>query len=300
MSKVSVIIPAYNESEVIDDCLQSLVEQEFFDFTAYIIDDASTDDTRERIEKYCKMFPHRIQLLEFGKVGPGKARNLAARQSPSEIIAFMDADCIASPSWLKELVRVFEDHPDAVSVGGPHRAPSSSSPFQIAVEKFFHIAAGSVDFFQSHENEVKECKHNPLCNTSYRRKDFLELNGFREDLFPGEDIELDLRMKSQGKKIFYNPAALVYHHRPENIERFRKVMFAYGRAQGKLVRERGIERKIQWIGILMIIPAFILFPRPRWNNLLGVVWNSLDWANGFIQGFWTNRSDPPGMLSPPK
>ena len=298
MSQITVIIPAYNESELIDECLQSLLDQTHTDFKALIIDDASTDDTKSRIQKYCKLSPQRIELLEFGKVGPGRARNLAAAKAQSEWIAFMDADCRATPDWLFKLNETYHNFPQADSVGGPHRAPPESSEFQWSVEKFFRLSKRWIDFFQKDGGNVRECLHNPLCNTSYRRDLFLKFSGFREDLFPGEDIELDLRLRESGYRIFHNPEALVFHHRPENIERFRNVMFAYGRAQGKLVRERGIERKIQWLGILLIIPGLFMFARPSWNNFCGILINSLQWTNGFIYGFRTNRSDPPGMGAP--
>ncbi len=321
MQRVAVIIPAYNERDVIEDCLNSLVAQKFQDFNAYVINDLSTDNTREIIARFAKDHPRIIELREYGKVGPGRARNLTAKSVDAEILAFMDADCRATPEWLEQLVATWDRHPDASSVGGPHLAPPESTEFQKSVEHFYQLTAAQVDFFKKGAGEEREVDHNPLCNVSYKRNLFLELGGFREDLFPGEDIEIDLRIKRMGRKIFFNPKALVYHHRPKDIVQFRKVMRAYGRAQGKLVRERGVERKIQILGlvILMVILSSLFvtadccpemffglllfwfaffFVRPRWNSKLGLWLNALSWLNGFVIGLVTKSAPPPGAAKP--
>lgn len=317
MPAINVIIPAYNEEKVIDDCLGALMAQSVTDFKVIVIDDASTDRTADKIRDFVQRFSGRIELKEFGKVGPGKARNRVAMDVTSEFVAFTDADCIPSPQWLEELLKGFTS-PEIGAVGGPHRAPSKSSEFQKMVEDFFSMTSFLVDFFKAPTEKIIEVPHNPLCNVMYRTKIFKSVGGFREDLFPGEDTEIDFKIADRGFKILYNPKALVEHHRPESIQQFRKVMHAYGRAQGKLVREYGLRRKIQWIGlgVLMILAwislglaitgsfaglamgfgIFYLFFsfRPQTESRFGIFCNALQWFNGFVEGFWKNQSLPPG------
>lgn len=319
--KVSVIIPAYNEEKVIQQCLQSLVDQTFESYEVIIIDDASTDQTKSIIQGFVSQYPDQIKLREYGKVGPGKARNLTAYQSDAEFLVFTDADCYAEPDWIGQIIGSFISD-EIGSVGGPHFAPPDSSPFQMKLESFFKSLPSAIDFYKGSSSETRETNHNPLCNVAYRRDIFMRLRGFREDLFPGEDVELDQRVIREGYRILYNPQAIVYHHRPENVSQWRKVMFAYGRAQGKLLRENGLSRRIQAIGILslfallalcwglinslsitgmiasaLLVVLFFSF-RPRWNNYFGIFCNAFEWFNGFLYGFWTKRSDPPG--TPPK
>lgn len=315
---VDVIIPAYNESEVIRDCLQSFVSQTYSNFRVHFIDDQSTDDTKAIIQEYVAQDPQRFHLHEFGKVGPGKARNLVAYNSTAEILAFTDADCIPQNQWIEELVLGFLDTKVA-STGGPHLAPIQSNPFQLSVERFLKRASPLIAFYKRSGNEIVETRHNPLCNVAYRRDIFARLRGFREDLFPGEDVEMDQRITDAGYRITYNPKAVVFHHRPESIERWNRVMHAYGRAQGKLVRESGPRRVVQWAGIsaLAFFPSllwasfrtwgleglilsaisipFTFYFRPMWNNSYGIWIHALQWLNGFLEGFFTNRSDPPGF-----
>jgi len=322
LPRVAVIIPAYNEESVIQNCLESLLRQTYENFCAYIIDDQSTDATQQIIRRYAEAYPNKIKLQFFGKLGPGRARNRVAAEVEADILAFTDADCEVTPMWLDELTRGI-DFEDVVSCGGPQLAHPTSSDFQRRLEKMFSFVSPIIDFYQK-KNTISETRHNPLCNVAYRSHVFKDLNGFREDLFPGEDVEIDLRIRSSGHRIHYNPRAIVYHHRPESIERFRKVMRAYGRAQGKLLRESGPKRVIQYIGVIVSLlslaavgaPLFarnwvlwtestcailiFYFFRPRSENVISIFFNSLEWFNGFIAGFFTNKSSPPGMLPPMK
>jgi len=317
--KVSVIIPAYNEEDVIEECLESLADQSFSDYQVYLIDDLSTDSTKRIIEKFVAAQPDRFKLLEYGKVGPGRARNLTAQSLSSPFLAFTDADCVVTTNWLESLVACFDD-PKVAAVGGPQLAHPQANPFQRKIESFLKRISQFIDFYKPPKDKPIETKHNPLCNVMYRREVFSALGGFREDLFPGEDLEMDQRVRAAGHKILYQPNAKVYHHRPKNVRELRKVMFAYGRAQGKLVREKGVHRFLQAIGVLA--PLFILislgiaffisitafsilafliltslFFRPNWNNQLGIFFNSFSWFTGFAKGWISNRSDPPGFVA---
>jgi GT2 family glycosyltransferase len=317
MPSVTVIIPAYNEEKVIDDCLSALSTQSVGDFKVVVIDDASIDNTAAIVKSYAQKFPSRFELKQFGKVGPGRARNLVARDVETDFVAFTDADCIPTSNWIEELLKGFTNS-HVGSVGGPHRAPSTSSPFQRNVEEFFTTASFMTDFFKRPTDEIIETPHNPLCNVMYRTQIFKDVKGFREDLFPGEDVEIDFKVAERGYAILYNPRALVFHHRPESIQQFRKVMHAYGRAQGKLVREYGLRRKIQWMGVgVLLALAWICFLlvaaglfmgvvvaaallyfffgyRPILDSKYSIFCNSLQWFNGFIEGIRTGRSLPPG------
>lgn len=310
---VDVIIPAYNEEEVLADCLEALVNQTLTDFKAYIINDESTDTTRDIILDFEKRHPQKIHLREFGKVGPGRARNMVAKESSAEILAFTDADCIPTPSWLEELIRGF-DQDSIGALGGPHFCTQDSNVFQNKLERFLNFIKPFVDFYKTDTKEVSEVKHNPLCNVAYRRNIFLQLGGFREDLFPGEDLEMDVRVREKGFKIFFNPKALVFHHRPKSSKDFAKVMFAYGRAQGKMTRERGPFRLIHFVGLvfpILLMSSFyalslknavltvgltmilaILPLRP--NGYIGILLSFFDWMRGYWQGLITNRSPAPG------
>lgn len=329
--KLEVIIPAYNEEEVIEACLQSLLNQTDNDFLATFIDDQSTDQTARIISEYQKKFPNQIRLRQWGKVGPGRARNRAAKESSADILVFMDADCEADSHWISALKEAFESS-DFDSIGGPQLAHPSSNAFQKKLEDFYSRISCLISFYKEKKesDEIRETDHNPLCNAAYKRTAFLALKGFREDLFPGEDYELDYRWRKSDLRIGYNPKSIVYHHRPENSLTFSKVMFSYGRAQGKILREHGPHRLLHWLGLafpfvclgliggfailgllfqwsvlvvfsglfLGLLMSALFFPPIRGPLELQIFLHSFQWFGGFWVGLWTNYTPVPGSQKP--
>jgi len=110
--KISVIIPAYNEEENLPRIISSLRKQTFKDFEIIVIDNNSRDNTF-RVAK--KLADKSYKCKEQG-ISP--ARNLGANKSKSDIIAFIDADAIASPKWLETINRAFENDKNLSAISG--------------------------------------------------------------------------------------------------------------------------------------------------------------------------------------
>ncbi len=97
--KASVIIPAYNEEKAIEECLYSLVKQNYNDFEIIVVDDGSKDKTVEIVRKFKE-----ARLIQQDHLGPAIARNLGVKNSRGEILVFVDADMIFDKNFLKELI----------------------------------------------------------------------------------------------------------------------------------------------------------------------------------------------------
>lgn len=104
MTKVSVIIPTYNEANVIMDCLKSLDKQSLKDFEVIVIDDGSTDLTLSQISNL-QFTIYNLQILTQNHKGPGAARNLGANSAAGEILVFVDADMTFEKNFLKNLIK---------------------------------------------------------------------------------------------------------------------------------------------------------------------------------------------------
>ena len=100
--KVSLIIPAYNEEEVIGNCLKSLLKQTFKPLEIIVVDDGSTDNTIS-IVKNCQLSTVNCQLFRQKHLGPGPARNLGASNAKAEILIFVDADMTFDKNFIKDL-----------------------------------------------------------------------------------------------------------------------------------------------------------------------------------------------------
>lgn len=89
---VSIITPSYNSAKFIKDCINSVVSQTYKEWEMIIVDDCSTDDSREVITKYAKN-DNRIKVILLDEnVGAAVARNIAIKESEGKYIAFLDSD----------------------------------------------------------------------------------------------------------------------------------------------------------------------------------------------------------------
>src|SRR3972149_5566353 len=100
--KISVIIPTYNETSVIGECLRSLSKQSYKDFEIIVVDDGSTDSTFQSASKF--QIPNsKFQILHGEHLGAGAARNLGASHAKGEILVFVDADMTFDRDFLRNL-----------------------------------------------------------------------------------------------------------------------------------------------------------------------------------------------------
>jgi glycosyltransferase involved in cell wall biosynthesis len=106
---VSVIIPCYNVSEYVERAIQSILGQTYANLEVLIINDASTDDTLDKIKKFND---ERIRLFEFEKntqkIG---AVNMVLKQAKGSFIAFQDADDWSEPHRIQEQLAEFTHNP---------------------------------------------------------------------------------------------------------------------------------------------------------------------------------------------
>lgn len=96
---VSVIIPAYNEERAVSDCLDSLAKQSYRPLEVIVVDDGSSDKTKDQIKKF------KVKLLKQNHKGPGSARNLGAAKAKGEILVFVDADMTFDKNFIIDLVK---------------------------------------------------------------------------------------------------------------------------------------------------------------------------------------------------
>lgn len=90
-SKISIIVPVYNGEKSIERCISSICNQTYADIEVIIVNDGSTDRTREMCEQMCKQ-DRRIKLFNIQNGGVANARNYGIDHSTGEYIMFVDAD----------------------------------------------------------------------------------------------------------------------------------------------------------------------------------------------------------------
>jgi len=114
--RVSVVIPAYNREAFVGDAIESILKQSFADFELLVIDDGSTDRTRDVAAAFRDP---RVRLLCHDRnQGLPKTRNAGVDAARGEYFAFLDSDDVALPNRLAVQVAFLDRHPDYAAVGG--------------------------------------------------------------------------------------------------------------------------------------------------------------------------------------
>ena len=88
---VSIIVPVYNVSLWLDQCMESVMGQTFSDFEVILVDDGSTDDSGDKCEKWAEK-DRRVKAIHKRNEGPSKARNLGIQEAKGEYLVFLDGD----------------------------------------------------------------------------------------------------------------------------------------------------------------------------------------------------------------
>src|SRR5438093_5486172 len=109
---ISVIIPSYNSAHFVLQAVQSALEQTYSPVEVIVVDDGSTDDTRERLVPQ----NGRIRYVYQSNGGPSKARNRGIKEAQGDLIAFLDADDRWLPEKLQKQWKSLQGNPDACLV----------------------------------------------------------------------------------------------------------------------------------------------------------------------------------------
>lgn len=136
--QLSVIVPHLNEPDDLRRCLRSLAAQraDGVMFEIIVVDNGSTTLPEEE----CRGIAD-LRLVRETTPGPGPARNLGARLARAELLAFIDADCVAQDGWAKAVVSAMSELPDAAFAGGDIRIHIAEPGRPTAIEAYEAIYA---------------------------------------------------------------------------------------------------------------------------------------------------------------
>jgi glycosyltransferase involved in cell wall biosynthesis len=258
---VSVVVAARNSASTLPACLDALAHQDHPLVEVIVVDDGSDDDTAVVAEAAG------VRVVRTPAIGASAARNLGIEIARGEIVAFTDGDCVADPGWARALVEGLQSS-GATGVGGKqvNVFPPGRRSLRDGFEAFFRAAALVSDYTRG-DARPRPVQHNASCCSAYRIGPLRAIGGFTPGLWPGEDVDLDLRLAAQGATFYYVPSAVVHHHRPGTFAWFRRMMRRYGAAERRLVRLHGRKRLVDHVprllALVLAMQLLALWPAAR-------------------------------------
>jgi O-antigen biosynthesis protein len=220
--RVTVAICSYNGARTIADALDGATQLDYPDYEIIVVDDGSSDATAEIAARYPG-----VRLIRTTNRGLSAARNEAWRSATGEIVAYTDDDARPDPHWLRYLVRSIDTH-DLAGAGGPNIAPPGDGLIAACVANApggpMHVLTDDVT-----------AEHVPGCNMAFRRSVLEEVGGFDPRFrAAGDDVDLCWRIQDLGYRIGFSPAAMVWHHRRNELATYWRQQQGYGKAEALL------------------------------------------------------------------
>ncbi len=200
MKKISVVVPTYNRSDLLQKCLQNLVNQSFDknEYEIIVVSDGPDETTKLKVAEYEGSLAAVLYYSLPQKRGPAAARNLGWRSAKGILITFTDDDCLPDENWLKEIWDFYnqEAHIAHIAYTGKVIVPISKHPtdFELNTSKL----------------EIAEfVTANCICT----KETLIKVEGFDERFKAAwrEDSDLHFKLLEHNIPIYKNENAIVVH-----------------------------------------------------------------------------------------
>ena len=216
---LSIIIPTHNRPADLELVIDALMRQETGNVTYEVIvaDNNSREDTRAVVDRaLVRGTPVPLRYVREPRQGVSYARNTGVSIARSSLIAFLDDDGVPGATWVREIKRAFDEHPDVDCIGCRLRPMWSTPPPSWLTPS----QSGPIAIQDSPNPSAFDRDHASGClssaNLACRREAFEEVGGF-SPLYPrSEDREFELRLWRAGKRGLYLPIADVFVPVPRN------------------------------------------------------------------------------------
>jgi poly-beta-1,6-N-acetyl-D-glucosamine synthase len=203
---ITILVPTYNEGKVIKKRIENLLSQNYptEKFEIIVVDSGSTDDTEKTAREFALNYPNVKFIQEGARRGKASAINLGIINSKGEINLVTDANDIFNDDALREIGPHFKD-PQVGAVGG-----------RVIISNRDNTLGSASSFYWDIESLIRRGETNldSACTFSG------EINAWRKSIIDAdkkaltEDLDMAIRIRRQGYKIFYEPEAIAYEAGP--------------------------------------------------------------------------------------
>ena len=205
--KISILMPVYNAGKFVAEAIRSVLAQSFEDFEFIIINDGSTDNSREIIDSFNDP---RIILINQENKGVAASLNIGLRLAKAGLIARVDADDICYPSRLEKQFEFLHQHPDYVLVGSGAEVIDTKGNFIYSHQHKAYDHEGILALKPS------ECGfiHSTVC---FRKDAVINAGGYDENAHTFEDHILWKELIKHGKACNLGESLIKMRFNPESV-----------------------------------------------------------------------------------
>lgn len=220
-SQVSIIIPNYNCLQYLDTCINSIYQQKSVNFEIIIVDDGSTDGSKEYLEQLA-VDKSEVRIFSQQRKGVVAARNLAITQAKSEYLAFLDADDYWSADKLAAQLAFHKKHPDCVLSFTDYMHFNENNEDIIGCFDYwpeFKCNKENTDF-QFLDNPISQMITTNIVGTSsvmVKRSTIVDVGGFDNKLSSATDLDCWLKIAKKGYVGYSTLCAMHYLMRANSI-----------------------------------------------------------------------------------
>ena len=221
---VSVIIPCRNEQLYIENCVNSILNQDYSSdkIEIIVVDGLSNDNTIQILKKYAKI----ILLSNPKKIVP-ISMNLGIRKAKGEYIIRVDAHCIYPKNYISELIlnsiKFNADNIGTIMETIP--ANNSVKAKVIAIALSHPLGVGN-SYFRTGSNKIREVDTVPF--GCYKKEVFKNIGLYDEELIRNQDDELNGRLTQSGGKIILMPNIVLKYYARDTIKKVFSMFYQYG------------------------------------------------------------------------
>ena len=242
---ISVIVPAYNAQETIKECVESIFHQSFDDFEVIIINDGSTDSTRELAAELASK-DHRVKVINQANLGVSAARNRGLQAARGQYVSVLDADDIWVTDKLEAQLAALGHNQDMVVIGGLRRFIDNVNGREWLTETM-------PPEFDNQSDSLVTIMHLPSASMNLigtmlaPRNRLLDIGGWNDQLQTGEDWEIWLRLSSRVQFRTIYKALTYYRKHDSSATRRHDAMWVLGQhlsiLDGCIARQHLHDRK---------------------------------------------------------
>ncbi len=246
--KISIIIPTRNIDNLALECIEKCRKLDYPDYEIIVVTDNA--DEIPGPDGGIRVIPVRDL--------PGVKKNRGVEHSRGNICAFVDSDAYPDARWLVNAVNFLQNE-DIGAVGGPNLTPPGDSLRQ----KLAGLTLSSNVALGKFSSRYKISRPHfpvelPSCNLIVKKSVLAGTRSFAPDLLTAEDADLSFKIQEMGKRIFYSPDVVVYHHRRPLFMPYCRQIFRYGLDKNLLLRRMSIYKRLKKFCYYTIPGAFAI------------------------------------------